>query len=76
MPGVESQCVTHHHACDCREAMIKRIAERFLHEHLELARFMAGFAKPSLCFCAGCIEARKLLGVSAAHNVELRGRAL
>jgi hypothetical protein len=28
MPGVDRECVTHFHACDCREAKFKRTEEQ------------------------------------------------
>ena len=28
MPHVDRECITHHHACDCREAHFKRLEER------------------------------------------------
>jgi hypothetical protein len=28
--NVDKDCVTHHHACDCREAAMKKLAENML----------------------------------------------
>lgn len=55
------QCTTHHHACACRETLIKAICRHLLYEHRELSAFMAGFAKPQECDCKACKAARILM---------------
>lgn len=64
--GPESAvCVTHHHACDCREKLIQELCKLYLREHKEIKEFTAGFGKREQCECEGCVKARVL----APHTV-------
>ena len=40
--------------------LAEELANIYLEEHLELARFKSGFTKPSPCYCRGCQIARKI----------------
>ena len=61
MPNIDRECVTHYNACDCREAMIKIIAEKCIKEHEETKKLLAGFRKADTCKCNICKIARDLL---------------
>lgn len=59
---------THHHACDCREAMIKVVCETLLlaHEHINMIAIKMGYRDNHTgdritCDCSACKAARELL---------------
>lgn len=57
---VAKECVTHHHACDCREKLIQELCELYLREHQGIKALTAVFGKHEQCECEGCIKARVL----------------
>ena len=47
-----------------REVLIATICQYILREHIEIAKFLSGFAKPKECTCPICRAARELMEVS------------
>jgi len=54
MPGVDRECTTHHHACDCREA-------KFAALEAENERLRAALEQSTGCntHCDGCVAAAR-----------------
>jgi hypothetical protein len=60
------ECVTHHHACDCREAKIKLVAETLLAAH---DAYVYCNGSSVSCQCEACQAARELIGGTMTSNV-------
>ena len=56
------KCISHHHACDCRESKMRMICKSVLRDHAELQRFKAGFGKAKPCACEICKKIKELYG--------------
>jgi hypothetical protein len=57
------ECITHHHACDCREEKMIDICRFIVQEHYDVNKFIAGF-NPNVkqCECKFCKLAYSLYG--------------
>lgn len=75
MPGVDRDCVTHHHACDCREARFRAMEEALAYMATFKFCSFCGFfqdenGKVSMCGCDFGKIARECAEAVRARNTK------
>lgn len=58
-PPFADKCVTHHYACDCREAKFRELLEDVIHAHIDLGS--ANYNDCENSPCMWCQEAKLLI---------------